>query len=332
MLGLLQGVSRSFYLTVRILPRPVREPIATAYLLARIADTLADTDALPVERRLEELRLLRDRIDSHHSAAVVLDAMAGSRTTAGERELLRWVENLINIVDTTPPETRDPIRNVLHTITTGQELDLVRFGAAGGDRLIALQTDAELDDYTYRVAGCVGEFWTKVTRTHLFPEDWLDFKGLMTQGVRFGKGLQLVNILRDLPADLRQGRCYLPETALTQHSLVPEDLLDPANAARFRPLYLEYVARAEDHLTAGWHYTLALPYRLLRLRLACAWPLLIGVRTLGLLRVGNVLDPSQRIKVGRRQIRSIMLRSLLLYPLPGAWSGQFERARRQAAT
>ena len=50
MLALLRGVSRSFYLSIRLLPAPLRRPIAVAYLLARAADTLADTAELPAAR------------------------------------------------------------------------------------------------------------------------------------------------------------------------------------------------------------------------------------------------------------------------------------------
>src|SRR6266478_1488246 len=106
------------------------------------------------------------------------------------------------------------MRLVLDTITGGQELDLRRFATAAETRIVALRTDEELDDYTYRVAGCVGEFWTRLCRAHLFPTAALDEGALIQNGIRFGKGLQLVNVLRDLPADLRQGRCYLPEDRL----------------------------------------------------------------------------------------------------------------------
>ncbi|NBW87575.1 MAG: hypothetical protein EBR23_12335, partial [Planctomycetia bacterium] len=74
----------------------------------------------------------------------------------------------------------------------------------------ALANASDLQAYTYSVAGCVGEFWTRITRAHLFPVAPLDDAKLLHDGVRFGQGLQLVNILRDLPRDLRQGRCYLP--------------------------------------------------------------------------------------------------------------------------
>ena len=86
-----------------------------------------------------------------------------------------------------------------------------------------------------------------------------------------------------------------------------------------RPLYHAYLDRAEAHLLAGWAYTNALPRGSVRVRLACAWPILIGWETLKRLRAGNALDAARRIKVSRRQVRQLMLRSVLLYPWPGAW-------------
>jgi farnesyl-diphosphate farnesyltransferase len=79
-------------------------------------------------------------------------------------------------------------------------------------------------------------------------------------GKRFGKGLQLVNILRDLPEDLRRGRCYLPAERLADCSLTPLDLLKPTNESKLRPLYNKYLDRAAADLKAGWIYTNTLPW------------------------------------------------------------------------
>jgi farnesyl-diphosphate farnesyltransferase len=215
------------------------------------------------------------------------------------------------------------IREVLNTITSGQELDLTRFAGASKERILALKKDAELDDYTYRVAGCVGEFWTKMCRAHLFPRAGIDEGVLLKNGVRFGKGLQLVNILRDLPADLRQGRCYVPSERLAGIGLNPEDLLESKNEMKFRPLYDEYLGLAESHLTAGWAYTNMLPKGCVRVRLACAWPILIGMQTIAKLKTGNVLDPAQRIKISRPEVKKLMVRSVLAYPWPPAWKRLF---------
>jgi farnesyl-diphosphate farnesyltransferase len=111
----------------------------------------------------------------------------------------------------------------------------------------------------------------------------------------------------------------LPSERLAVANLNPQDLLQPANEPRLRPLYHTYLGYAEAHLRAGWAYTNALPHRCARVRLACAWPILIGRETLNRLRTGNAFDPERRIKISRRKIRQLMLRSVLLYPWPGAW-------------
>jgi farnesyl-diphosphate farnesyltransferase len=201
-----------------------------------------------------------------------------------------------------------------------------------GEKIIALETEAELEDYTYRVAGCVGGFWTKICRAHLFPRAKLDDELLMANGIRFGKGLQLVNILRDLPADLRNGRCYLPADKLLEAGLRPADLLSPANEAKFLPLFREYLNKAESHLAAGWAYTNTLPFGQVRVRLACAWPILIGVRTIERLRVANVLELQQGIKIPRSEVRWILLLSAFSYPFPGAWRRLFPAAGKAVAS
>jgi farnesyl-diphosphate farnesyltransferase len=100
-------------------------------------------------------------------------------------------------------------------------------------------------------------------------------------------------------------------------------LLDPAQATRLRPLYLCELYLACDHLAAGWAYTQALPRGQMRVRLACAWPVLIGVRTLALLREANPLAADQRIKVSRREVRQIMLGTLLRCAWPGSWDALY---------
>ncbi len=365
---LLRATSRSFFLTLRVLPRRVRPQIGLAYLLARTSDTIADTEVLPVAQRLQALRDFRARIFGQDSSlnfdpfvahlsegrdfsrAVVTDqaaeALKGQRFSAavsGQKDdgalapeilLLHHANDALAALDALSAADRQLIRDVLSTIISGQELDLQRFAvnespgapplsrasfAGQGGKITALATDAELDDYTYRVAGCVGNFWTRLTRAHLFPRAELS----EADAVRFGKGLQLINVLRDVPADLANGRCYLPLERITPVGLTPATLLAPENEARFLPIYRSYLDLAEDHLRAGWRYTNAIPYAQFRVRLACAWPILIGVATITKLRAANVAELQQGIKITRREVRSIMRRSTLAAPLPPLWSGLF---------
>jgi len=330
---LLPAVSRSFYLTLRLLPGGVRSQISLAYLLARTTDTIADTELVPVTGRLQALEELRGRILGQRAGPVAFGALAAAQPpqsasgTNAERVLLERAEEIIALLKSISADDRELVREVLATIAGGQELDLRRFGMGSAGNIVALQTDAELDDYTYRVAGCVGEFWTKICRAHLFLRAKLDDAALLRDGIRFGKGLQLVNILRDLPRDLRQGRCYLPVERLARVQLVPADLLEPSTEPRVRAAYDELLDTAEAHLAAGWSYTNALPRSAFRVRLACAWPVLIGVKTLARLRRENPLDPARRVKVTRAEVRQIMVATLWRHPFTGAWRRLFDQAR-----
>jgi farnesyl-diphosphate farnesyltransferase len=317
--NLLKEVSRSFYLTLRVLPGAIRPQIGLAYLLARATDTVADTKLVPVQARLDALQQLRVRILGESSARLDFGTLAGNQGTPAERVLLERIEAALGLLNDLTAEDLQLVRSVLVIITSGQELDLQRFGSASAQNVRALLSAAELDDYTFRVAGCVGEFWTRMCCAHLYANRKSDDAQLVADGIRFGKGLQLVNILRDLPRDLQEGRCYLPEPDLASIQLRPLDLLTPANESKLRPVYNRYLKQAEEHLSVGWRYTNSLPRNSARVRLACAWPILIGVQTLQLLHQERALDPAHRVKISRSQVRSILWRSVALYPFPGAW-------------
>jgi farnesyl-diphosphate farnesyltransferase len=326
---LLKDVSRSFYLTLRVLPSGIRPQIGLAYLLARATDTIADTDLVGLEGRMEALHKLRERILGRRAEPVDLSLMARQQGLPAERILLQRIEEAVGLLNRFEPPDRERIRSVVETITSGQELDLRRFGGAAPPNVIALETDAELEDYTYRVAGCVGEFWTRMCCAHLFKPGRVDEAFLLKAGLRFGQGLQLVNILRDLPADFKTGRCYIPSQSLARVGLKPSDLLNASVEPRFKPLYLEYLLKAELNLAEGWAYTNALPRACPRIRLACAWPLLIGQKTIQKLRVSHVLDGAMRIKITRPEIRSVLVKSIVLYPFKQAWRNQFAPVPRE---
>ena len=323
---LLQATARSFYLTLRVLPRRVRAPIGLAYLLARTTDTIADTELVPPDQRLAALHQLRDGILGGSHAPLVFAELARQQGSPAERLLLERAGDGLAALQRCPAGDRKLIQDVLITITSGQELDLQRFAgrtdqraATGPSDVIALATLAELDDYTYRVAGCVGEFWTKLCRAHLFPNVALDEARFVADGVRFGKGLQLVNILRDLPADWANGRCYLPWEALTPAGLTPENLLRPENEAAFLRLFRAHLDQAESHLAAGWRYTNTLPFRQFRVRLACGWPVLLGVKTIGKMRRSGLAGLQQRVKVSRGEVYRLICASTLACPVPLFW-------------
>jgi len=327
---LLRDVSRSFYLTLRVLPARVRRPIGLAYLLARATDTLADAASVSVPVRQKALESLRERILDAGAPTPRWDGfdLECPEITDAERLLLKRIPEALGCLDHAQVWEKGCIRSVLETIVGGQRLDLERFGSVGaGQGIVGLPDAAALDDYTYRVAGCVGEFWTRVCRSQLFPATELDDDAFLEDAIRLGKGLQLINILRDLPKDLRSGRCYLPIDELASEGLSPSDLLDPAREARLRPVYDRWLDRAEAHLVAGWNYVLRIPPDQVRVRLACAWPILIGIQTLRRLRRPGFLDPRQRVKISRAEVRSILWGTVWRLPFRREWEGLFEAMR-----
>ena len=327
---LLKRVSRSFYLSLAILPRSVRTPVGLAYLFARAADTIADTRLISREERLRHLETFRAELreEGPSRLAEIISACTGPNPHAGERELLRRLPDCFARYRELEQADRDRVRALLLTITDGMIWDLKTFPGENNGGLVALETRQELDHYTYLVAGCVGEFWTEIHAAHRPRLAAWDVDAMKPQGVRFGKGLQMTNVLRDLPRDLRHGRCYLPRQDLARVGIEPTDLLDPAAISKVRPLITELLSLTLEHYAVGWAYTLAIPRGEWRMRLTCSWPLLIGLKTLGLLAESpNLLDPRQAIKIPRSAVYAILSRSLVLVWSNSRLAGEAKRLR-----
>ena len=308
MKAILKSVSRSFYLTIRFLPGPLREPVSLAYLLARATDTLADTAAIPAGERLATLDELGQTIAGERELATIepsLVRFAAQQTDPRERKLIENLHAALDWLNRIEPHDRAEIREVLRTIVSGQRLDLERFAEAA--KVTSLRNQAELDEYTYLVAGCVGKFWTRLGFHH-FPKFANRSSEEMTAlGIKYGKGLQLINVLRDRPTDLANGRNYLPAEEVAKSSI--EEVL-----WRERE-------RAEQGITAGIDYAASLTNW--RLRYATALPALIGARTIALLRVPKASP--EKIKVPRWEIRRIIRSTAFAALSPLALQALFQR-------
>lgn len=298
---LLKGVSRSFYLSVRFLPSRVRPAIALGYLLARASDTIADANSLAPADRLRILNQLRAQLFAvDPSLQRGLKECAEQQPDGAERQLLERVEDILASARQLPQSDQDLLLEVLGRIMRGQILDIERFELASSLR--ALRSTEELEEYIYLVAGSVGEFWTKLCLQAWTRYSRVDGTKIVTLGTEYGKGLQLVNILRDYPQDVRLGRSYLPVTGATSEDIKVAE-----------PLFQEWRAVAQRYLESGAQYTRAI--RPVRVRFACALPILIGIETLDKMKI--VPLPGQKIKVSRGRVYWLMLQSLLIAAVPG---------------
>jgi farnesyl-diphosphate farnesyltransferase len=293
------------------------------------------------------LRALRVAIDVDGDRAPLLSGLTDTLHVVGdkdvgsaaERELLAQVASCLDALVKFNEGDRVRAVKVLATLITGMERDLSRFPNAQPTDPppvpAALATFADLDEHTYFAAGCVGEYWTVMCAAHVPGLERLARPDLLARGVRLGKALQMVNVLRDIPADLREGRCYLPEEMLTRVGLRPNDLTDPSRRLRARPILQELHARALAHVDAAFPYVLAIPATQPRLRLAALWPLWIGLATLERFRDAiDPLDPMTTIKISRKEVYEILVESLpAVSPrsVSDRWLVARHKARRAAA-
>jgi len=308
---ILKQVSRSFYLTLAVVPANVRDQIGLSYLFARAADTIADTDMIERAQRLQFLKQFRAQFAgeqiSWDAIRGIQAALVPHQNDSAERVLLQRLEDCFHLYLECTQDDRLRIRRLMGTLPNGMEMDLLRFPGNAAKDLTAFKTLDDLDQYTYFVAGCVGEFWTDMTCGHRPALARWNVKEMSAIGVRFGKGLQLTNILKDLAKDLQRGRCYIPEAMLKEAGLTPKDLLRPDKAEAFRPVLRQLLTMAREHLDQGWFYTMAIPRMEIRLRLSCMWPILFAGETLRLIaRSDELLNPAVTLKISRGTVYRIM--------------------------
>lgn len=269
---LLKRVARSFQLSLRILPSSIRSTLTLAYMLARASDTIADASSAPEFQRLALLRALPD-FYPEKSPDLGLQGY--------EKDLVQRLPELLEALQTLPDAPA--IMEVWRVILRGQIFDIERFRPAeSGDPAPPLSPD-ELEEYTYLVAGSVGEFWTRICFQHVPDYSSKTLEELLPLACRFGQALQLVNILRDRRSDADMGRIYIPD-----------------------PRFYAEMEHVSELLTAGDEYTASVLPRMLRV--ACSLPLDLARRTLA--RVAE--HPlGERVKVPRYVVWFALIRAML---------------------
>ena len=335
---ILKRVSRSFYLSLVVLPKPVRDQIALAYLFCRAADTIADTHILPPAERRQALDAFRHQFHLPQPKAEELERLQQQllphQATAGEGRLLQSLPACFEVFSAFAEADQTLIRNLVLTLSKGMDMDLAHFPTNASQPVCALPTPGDLDRYTYYVAGVVGAFWTRMHAAHLPALQGCDIEALCRRGIRFGQGLQMTNILKDIAHDLQLGRCYLPASSLAAIGVEAGELRREAALARLRPLLHDLVRLTLDHLDQARDYVCALPTGkgTARLRLSCMWPLLFAAQTLAAVcQARDLLSPETRVKISRAAIYRTMARSLWHLASPDAFVRDYETLRREVA-
>jgi farnesyl-diphosphate farnesyltransferase len=308
---LLPEVSRSFALVIRWLPRQVDDAVMVSYLLCRIADTLEDSQ-LPVPERRRLLEGFAARLEEGRPEVPV-----GAASPA-YRRLLSHVPEVLDCYRTLDSEARRIIRERVAEMCGGM--------ARWCDREIV--TLADQNEYCYYVAGLVGRMLTDLF--HASGRVSARVRGqLLEHATDFGLALQKVNVIRDLRADLGEGRCYWPTEVLERHGLTRATLLQPGSVDRAIGAMEELVQDQWSYLSAALRYLMLLPMTEPRLRIFCAIPLFMAVATVRSCQ-GNpdVFLSDRPVRIPSGQVRAIVVRSMSLGPFNSYLQSWFTRWRR----
>ena len=300
---ILEGVARTFALTIRPLPGNLYDATGNLYLLCRIADTIEDDPALsPDEKEILSSRLV-ELVSGRGDPAIFsrdLEARLSAATTASERDLITNAGRVLRVTVRCSDAQRGAIQRCVRIMTRG----MVEFQR--GATVRGLRDLEHLNRYCYHVAGVVGE-----TLTAFFCEHSAEMRKrrdeLLALSVPFGQGLQMINVLKDIWEDHRRGACWLPQDVFRAAGLdlqsLPAGRTDPA----FTTGLLELVAVTRQHLEAALRYTLMIPRRETGIRRFCLWPLGLALLTLRRIRRTPAFTSGGEVKVSRRSVWAVVI-------------------------
>lgn len=289
--SILPKVSRTFALSIEMLPTSLREAVSTAYLLCRIVDTIEDEPGLSGPKR-EALFLAFDAgLSNGDERAIrkVMDAQLDKASADGmlcERadEVFRAFRMLSN-------DEKNAIAPYVSQMSSGMNEYAAR------EKPFFIQNERDLERYCYFVAGTVGLLLTNLFSIHAGNQDPAQLKD---RAIHFGLGLQLVNILKDVASDFSRGACFLPRNLAEEYQLSLENLLSPSEREKGLKVIAQISKRAREHLRAAVEYTLSWPAQsAAQVRLFCAVPLALAFLSLDEVDRGDdtlVLGRTPKIK------------------------------------
>ena len=176
-----------------------------------------------------------------------------------------------------------------------------------------LKSMKELDEYMYYVAGTVGHMLTSLFTYFSKKITPAISKKLEIFSESFGKGLQLVNIIRDMAGDLKRGQSYIPDEILHKYALTRQTIFESNNHGNAELLFDELIETAVDHLDKALAYVVNIPKEEARIRIFCLLPLFWAMQTLSVIHENSLnLLKAEKVKVSRKVIRKEFFKTLIL--------------------
>lgn len=301
--NILQGVSRTFALTIPQLPCRLHKVVGNAYLLCRIADTIEDEVSLAPDQKRHFSRMFIDVVTGRVPASAFageLHPLLSARTPVAERDLIKNTPRVIRLTHGFTETQRAAIGRCVAIMAKG----MAAFQAAPNPD--GLNDIPQLDQYCYYVAGVVGEMLTELLceyseaiRTRR--------KEMIELAVSFGQGLQMTNILKDVWEDRSRGACWLPRDVFSECGFDLASLSKEHHGGPFGEGLERLIGLARAHLGNALSYTLMIPRRERGIRKFCLLALGMALLTLRKIHRNRSFTAGEQVKISRRAVKATVI-------------------------
>ena len=309
--NMLRNVSRTFAISIEQLPAGLSKAVTIAYLLFRVSDCLEDTDELERDRKAELLRLWAKVLDGNTPVASLTEAVAHLDSNDPEVYVAQHADQLLDALYKLPKSNQETITYHVHETSLG----MARWQEHGP----FVETEEEMDDYMFEVAGRVGYLLTDLFGWHS-PFIRKQEDKLRPLAREFGLALQTVNIIRGMRKDYERGWVFIPRSFYEPLGLTRDSLFAQENQVQALEVIARLADKAESHLRNGLQYIINIPPTHYRIRLACTWPLFFAIKTLAVSR-NNIHVILNEAKITRAEVMDIIRSTTLM-----GWSDHWLRS------
>ena len=308
----LSKVSRTFAPTIRMLPKRLYLPVTVAYLLCRIADTVEDEASLSKQDKEKLLLTYADifKQEENKNKSKFLAALTAIPDHNTDVSLTKNLNRVFSVYKTFHPEVQKMIATWVVEMTLGMK----KYSQSSAKRKKQfLRSMKELDEYMYYVAGTVGHMLTSLFTFFSKKITPTIYRKLEFFSESFGKGLQMVNIIRDMAGDLKRGQSYIPDEILQKYKLTRKSIFEVQNRKNAELLFDELIQTAVNHLDKALAYVVIIPKEETRIRLFCLLPIFWAMQTLSVIQENSLnLLTAEKVKISRKMIRKEFYKSLIL--------------------
>ncbi|SFP35765.1 farnesyl-diphosphate farnesyltransferase [Nitrosomonas cryotolerans] len=304
---ILQGVSRTFALTIPQLPEALSRVIGNAYLLCRIADTIEDDNALTPEQTRRLSNVFIEVVCGNIAAEEFVEELfplLSDHTIPAEHELIKNTPAIIRVTHSFNASQRVALERCIRIMGRGMA------DYQDTETLAGLKDLSALNQYCYYVAGVVGEMLTELFCDYSEKIN-RNKPALMELAVSFGQGLQMTNILKDIWDDRRRGACWLPQDIFLKEGFDLSQLRPGSSDERFQAGLGVLLGVARQHLQNALAYTCMIPPEEKGVRRFCLWALGMAILTLNKINQHRDFNEARQVKITRGSVKATILTTSL---------------------